>query len=232
MNVTQLHTWNVPIHEAIQLQHELALRVRELPPLPLENIKYIAGVDVSSTPFQPLLTGAVIMYRADSFEIVETAFAQMPAPFPYIPGLLSFREIPVLLEAFASIQTEPDVVMVDGQGRAHPRRLGIASHLGLVLDVPTIGVGKSPLVGGRPPISDEPGAMVPLMDHDEQVGMVVRTKKRANPLYISVGHNIDLDSAVALVQASLRGYRLPEPTRLAHILVNQVRRGERAVAAR
>src|SRR5687767_7370096 len=211
MNIAQLHAWNVPIHEAIQIQHELALRVMQSPPLSPSAVHYIAGVDVSSTPFQPLLTGAVIIYRAYSFEIVETAFAQMPAPFPYIPGLLSFREIPVLLQAFTKIQTVPDVVMVDGQGRAHPRRLGIASHLGLVLEVPTIGVGKSPLVGGRPPIGDEPGASVPLMDHDEQVGMVVLTKKRANPLYISVGHNIDLDSAVTVVQASLRGYRLPEP---------------------
>ncbi|MEX2054702.1 MAG: endonuclease V, partial [Candidatus Andersenbacteria bacterium] len=193
MKINQLHAWNVPIHEAIQIQHELALRVQELPPLSLAKIEYIAGVDVSITPFQPLLTGAVIIYRADTFEIVETAFAQMSAPFPYIPGLLSFREIPVLLEAFAKIQAVPDVVMVDGQGRAHPRRLGIASHLGLFLDVPTIGVGKSPLVGGRPPIGDEPGASVALMDNDEQVGMVVRTKKRANPLYLSVGHKLDLD---------------------------------------
>lgn len=155
----------------------------------------------------------------------------MPAEFPYIPGLLSFREIPALLEAWKQLRMRPDAVLVDGQGIAHPRRLGIATHVGLLIDVPTVGVGKSRLTGAHAEVGPLPGDTQPLLDGTEVIGTVLRTKPKSNPLFISPGNNIDLASSVALVRACLRGYRLPEPTRLAHMHVNLVRRTGHGLSA-
>ncbi len=141
-----------------------------------------------------------------------------------MPGLLSFREAPILLEAFAQLKQRPDVVLCDGQGIAHPRRLGIASHLGLWLKLPTIGCGKTRLTGHAKEPGPAPGDLAPLKDRGEVIGDVVRTKARTKPMYISAGHLIDLPSAVRLVLEACRGYRQPEPTRQAHLKVNEIRR--------
>lgn len=216
------HTWDVTPAAAIGVQKELRSQIRTDIPIALESVRLVAGVDVSSTRFDTTLTAGIIIWDRISGQIVDSASAQAAGTFPYIPGLLSFREIPVLLQVIQQLKTEPDLWMVDGQGIAHPRRMGIAAHLGLVLDRPTIGVGKSKLTGTY----DESATIdTPLMDKDERIGTVMHTKARSNPLFISPGHRIDQASADALVRACLRGYRLPEPTRLAHVFVNDVRKG-------
>lgn len=219
------HAWDVSPSAAIGVQKELRGRIRTDTPVPLEDVRLVAGVDVSAAKDDPLLTAGIVVWNRQTGALVETVSAQSPAPFPYVPGLLSFREIPVLLQAVASLTSEPDVWLVDGQGIAHPRRLGIASHLGLLIDRPTIGVAKSRLTGRHAEVAPDAGSEVPLMDGEEQLGVVLRSKLRSNPLFISPGHRIDTASSVAIVQACLRGYRLPEPTRLAHLHVNAMRTG-------
>ena len=159
---------------------------------------------------------AVVVATFPDFRIVETATAVMPTPFPYIPGLLSFREGPVLEEAFDQLRSEPDAFLFDGMGTAHPRRIGIACHMGLWLQRPTGGVGKSRLCGRNAPLPEEKGAQVPLVDRGETIGAVVRTRTGTLPLFISPGHHADIPSAVALVLACAPKFRLPEPIRLAH----------------
>lgn len=215
------HTWDVTPAAAIGVQKELRSKIQTDIPITLESVRLVAGVDVSSTRFDTTLTAGVIIWDRISGQIVDSASVQVAGTFPYIPGLLSFREIPVLLRVIQQLKTEPDVWMVDGQGIAHPRRMGIATHLGLVLDRPTIGVGKSKLTGTY---DKSAKGDTPLMDKDERIGTVMHTKARSNPLFISPGHKIDQASADALVHACLRGYRLPEPTRLAHLFVNHVRK--------
>jgi deoxyribonuclease V len=156
--------------------------------------------------------------------VVERQGAVSETTFPYRSGLLTFREAPVLLLAFARLKTRPDVVMLDGQGVAHPRRIGLAAHVGLWLGLPALGCAKTRLTGKHPPVGEEPGSQAPLTDRGEVIGRVVRTKRRSNPVYVSVGNRIDLDSAVRVVLATCRGYRIPEPTRQAHLHVNDLRR--------
>lgn len=156
--------------------------------------------------------------------VVEWATAVAPLRFPYVPGLLSFREVPVLLEAFAKIEGDVDAVLCDGQGRAHPRRFGLACHLGLLLDRPTVGVAKSRLVGSAREPGPHRGASTPILEAGETVGRLVRTRDHVRPLWVSVGHEIDLDSAVALVLDCGRGFRLPEPTRRADRMVGDLLR--------
>jgi deoxyribonuclease V len=225
MEIQQLHDWNLSPTAAVALQKKLAQHIDVRPTITLEQIKLIAGVDVSFNRYNPLFTAGVVILRADTLEVVESAWAQHIVTFPYIPGLLSFREIPVLTEALSKITSEPDVLVVDGQGIAHPRRLGIATHLGLVLQRPTIGVAKSILAGHLSPMANpQPGMTADLIDHDEIIGQALWTKKRSKPVYISPGHLINQSSATHIVQACLRGYRLPEPTRQAHLYVNTMRR--------
>ncbi|HVW66597.1 MAG TPA: deoxyribonuclease V [Candidatus Peribacteraceae bacterium] len=225
LSIRSVHPWVIPPREAIALQKRLSQEVLQIP-LPRDNpARFIAGLDVSSTRFDPLLTAGVVVWDRLMNRVIETASAQADATYPYIPGLLSFREIPVLVQAIEKLNTVPDIFFVDGQGRAHPRRIGIATHIGILLDRPTVGVGKSRLCGAHEEVGDGIGDAAPLIDQDETIGMVIRTKKRSNPLYISVGHRIDLSSSVRLVMESLRGYRLPEPTRLVHNYVNDVRTG-------
>jgi deoxyribonuclease V len=163
------------------------------------------------------------------FSVLERRAAVAQVDFPYTPGLLSFREAPVLLDALAKLKHTPDVVMCDGQGVAHPRRLGLASHVGLFLDRPCVGCAKSKLTGKYEEPGPEPGSRSPLLYRGQVIGSVVRTKARALPLFVSPGHRIDLESSVRLVLGCCRGYRLPEPTRLAHLYVNEVRRGTAAM---
>ena len=220
-----MHAWNVTPKEAIEIQKTLRDRV-ELTALngPVHSI---AGVDVSMSRFSDTLYAGVIVLSYPDFKVLETSTISEKIKFPYVPGLLSFREIPSLLKCFEKLKTDPDVIMVDGQGIAHPRRLGIASHLGLVLDKPTIGCAKSKLYGSAvEPLV--PGVIVTILDPktEEIIGAVVKVKNRSKPIIISPGHKITLEEALEIVSKSLRGYRVPEPTRFAHELVNSVRRGE------
>jgi deoxyribonuclease V len=222
MNLHPLHSWDLTPPEAIALQRELAGRIDTR--TPLTHCEFVAGADVSYNRFSPTFYAAVVVLRADDWTIVETQGAVRESPFPYIPGLLSFREAPVLLEAFAKLKSVPDAVMLDGQGVAHPRRLGIASHVGLWLDLPCIGCAKSRLTGTYKEPAQKAGSLAPLVDRGQVIGSVVRTKDRVKPLFVSAGHKIDLPSAVRLVLQACQGYRLPEPTRQAHLHVNALRR--------
>jgi deoxyribonuclease V len=227
LDILALHPWNLTPKEAVALQKQLADRVRSRPAL--KRYRTIAGVDASYTRFSPICYAAIAVWDAKTGTVEQVVGVRAETTFPYVPGLLSFREIPPLLQAFAKLDRPPDVVMVDGQGYAHPRRFGIACHLGVLLDVPTIGCAKSRLLGTYDDPGTDTGSFSPLLDKEEVIGRVVRTKNRTNPLFISVGHRIDLESAMRVVLESGRGYRVPEPTRQAHLAVTELRRGERAV---
>ncbi|AOM42075.1 deoxyribonuclease V [Xenorhabdus hominickii] len=177
--------------------------------------EFIAGADVGFEDGGTVTRAAIAVLRYASLELVEYQIARVDTVLPYIPGLLSFREYPALMSAWQKLKLRPDLVMVDGQGIAHPRRLGVASHFGLLADVPTIGIAKSRLCGEHALVGAEQGSCQPLMDHGEQIGLVWRSKKRCNPLYISIGHKVSLNSAIHWVKHCMRGYKLPEPTRWA-----------------
>jgi deoxyribonuclease V len=217
------HRWDLDSAEARLLQQELAGEVDVHTPLgPWQTV---AAADVSYDRGDDELYAAIVVVKAETFELVERVGVAGPSRFPYVPGLLSFREAPALLDALAKLKTRPDVVLCDGQGVAHPRRLGIACHLGLWLGIPTVGCAKSRLCGRF----KEPGPMrgdrSPLIDRGEVVGAVVRTRRRINPLFVSPGHLCDLEGAVELVMAtSTPQYRLPTPARMAHAYVNDIRR--------
>jgi deoxyribonuclease V len=213
MRSKPLHEWNLKQDEAKALQRELAKRVvREDR---LDEVRHIAGVDMAINEVSGMARAAVVLLSYPALEIVEQHVYEEPLRMPYIPGLLSFREIPCILGAFYLLKQQPELVMVDGQGIAHPRRLGIASHLGLWLDLPTIGCAKSILTGHHVPVSEEVGSWVPLEADREVIGAVLRTRARVKPMIISLGHRISLETSLRYVLACGRGYRLPEPTRLA-----------------
>lgn len=223
-----LHQWDLTPQQAEALQRELAARIVEGPPL--GDVHLVAGMDVGLR--DDLARAAVVVLTYPDLRPIEQATYEGPVTFPYIPGLLAFREAPAVLAAIDRLKHQPDVFIIDGQGRAHPRHFGIACHVGLWLERPTIGCAKSRLYPYYPPGQEpEPGPnsgdRVPLLDRGEVIGMVVRTRAGTKPLYISVGHRIDLDSAVRFVLNCVRGYRLPEPTRLAH----RVAAGETVVSS-
>lgn len=184
----------------------------------------IAGVDVSSTRFSPVLHAGVVVWDRVTKSVVDSAAIALPETFPYIPGLLSFREAPGVERAFARLRVRPELVIVDGNGLAHPRRFGIACHLGVAWDLPTIGCAKSRLLGEHDEPGRRRGCYRSLRDHRELIGRVVRTRDGVRPVYLSVGHKITLDDATRWLLATCKGYRLPEPIRLAHALVNDARR--------
>ena len=214
MHLDRLHDWNVSPEEAVALQQELRRRVVADRPVDLEALRLVAGVDVSVKADRS--HAAVVVLSLPDLRIVETATAERDVPFPYVPGLLSFREGPVLEEAFATLNHEPDAFLFDGQGIAHPRRIGIASHMGLWLQRPTVGCGKTRLVGRYKEPAPERGARTPLVDRGQTIGAVLRTRDRVAPIYVSPGHLADIDSAVELVLRLTTRYRLPEPIRAAH----------------
>ena len=224
----QLHEWSLAPREAVELQKRLRGLVRVTPLA--KKVETVAGADISFNKFDPTIYTAVVVLRLPTLEVVEEVGIVSETKFPYVPGLLSFRESPSVLEAWAKLKTEPDAVMFDGQGLAHPRRVGIASHVGLLIDRPTFGCAKSVLVGKYEEPGPERGAWTPLVDpkNGEQVGAAVRTKNRVQPIYVSPGHLIDFEGAIKLTLDCDGGYRQPEPTRRAHLLVNALRRGERA----
>ncbi|MDD5126887.1 MAG: deoxyribonuclease V [Dehalococcoidales bacterium] len=215
MKINLIHDWQFSVREAMNLQKELAQRVSRTGEV--SNPRFIGGVDISVDRFRGTATAAVVVLDYPALEPVEIRIVQGKPGMPYIPGLLSFREAPLILEACAQLENAPDLLLVDGQGIAHPRRLGIAAHLGLWLEVPTIGCAKSRLCGDCKEPDNTVGSYTELSDNGEVIGAVLRTRNGVKPVYISTGHKINQLSAVQWVLRCCRGYRLPEPVRYAHL---------------
>jgi len=215
MRVHKLHEWQVGVAQAREIQLSLAKKV--VTENEVINPRLVAGIDISSPNAQGMARGAVVVLRYPEFSIVEVEVAEDKITFPYFPGLLSFRESPLILAACEKLYNTPDLILVDGQGIAHPRRFGLASHLGLFLDLSTIGCAKSILCGRHQPVGEETGAHAELLDNGELIGAALRTKSGVKPVYVSVGNKIALTSALQWVIKCCRGYRIPEPTRLAHL---------------
>lgn len=214
MKIAQLHPWKVTPTEAIKIQNDLKVKISQSSQFELESLKTVAGVDIGIKGDKAKAAAVVLNYP--DLEPVDESVVEQPIEFEYIPGLLSFRESPSIIGAFEKLSVEADLVMVDGQGIAHPRRFGIASHLGLILNKPTIGCAKSRLWGRYKEPDAKAGSFEYLYDKQEIIGAALRTRDAVNVVYISVGHMIDLKTAVDLVLSCCKEYRLPEPTRLAH----------------
>ncbi len=214
MKARALHPWRVSHAQATGIQDALRPRL-VVAPLP-RRPRLIAGADVAYSRRTHRVYAAVVVVELPSLETVESVGVTRAATFPYVPGLLSFREVPPLLDAFEQLSRTPDAVVFDGQGLAHPRRFGLACHAGLLLDAPSIGCAKTRLVGGHGAVPDRRGASVPLRVEEETVGAVVRTRQGVKPVFVSPGHRADTRSAVELVLALAARYRLPEPQRRAH----------------
>lgn len=207
-------TWaGLSPRDAIAMQRELAGQVRTQDDLP--EIKRVAGVDVGFEDEGRTARAAIVVLDLTSLTPIDYALARLPTAFPYVPGLLSFRECPVILRALEQLQTTPDLLLCDGQGIAHPRRLGIATHIGLLTNLPSIGVGKSRLTGSHGAVPETKGEWAPLQDGEETIGAVLRTRAGVKPLFISPGHRISLPTAIDYVMACVTRYRLPETTRWA-----------------
>ncbi len=215
----KLHPWNVTPAEARAIQEKLRHHV--MTEDHLGELSRIAGVDVGFMDNGKITRAAVVILSYPKLDLIEHAIAHRPTQFPYVPGLLSFREIPAVLEAMEQLSTVPDLTLCDGQGYAHPRRFGIASHLGVLTDLPTIGVAKTRLMGKHAELPQSRGSLVPLMDKDEQIGVVLRTRAGVRPMYVSVGHRVSLATAVKIVLACTPRYRLPETTRWADRLASR-----------
>ncbi|HZS06252.1 MAG TPA: deoxyribonuclease V [Blastocatellia bacterium] len=246
--INQLHAWDLTPAEAIALQKKLREQV-VIRPLP-DKVELVAGADISFNKFSEVVYAGIVVLRLPQLEVIATSGVVTTTKFPYIPGLLSFREVPALLEAWQKLTVRPDVLVLDGQGIAHPRRLGIASHIGLVIGLPTVGCAKTVLTGRYEEPDPQAGSWSPMTDKGETIGAALRTKDRVNPVFISPGHLADIPSAITLALRCVRGYaehntsgglfgtrpepsrskgskyRIPEPTRLAHLFVNAMRRGE------
>ena len=228
MKTNKLHRWDLSYSEARECQKDLASKVRFTPLK--KPLKLIAGIDCAFNKDGKKIIAAVVVLKLPDFALIETASAVRKVTFPYIPGLLSFREAPVCIAAVARLKSKPDVFMIDGQGIAHPRRLGLAAHLGLFFDKPTIGCAKSRLTGTyeEPPLRK--GAYTLLKDtrdtpgrQCETIGAVLRTRTNVKPVFVSVGNKCLLKDAIEITLACAVKYRLPEPTRLAHQLVSKRR---------
>ncbi len=234
MQTKRLHNWDLSYTQAIALQKQLAQKVQQIP---LRNRPTtVAGLDCALSIDNQSIIAAVVVLRVPSvvqglweplgqaeFELIETATASQKITFPYIPGLLSFRESPVCIAAVEKLKKEPDAFIIDGQGIAHPRRFGIASHLGLLFDKPTIGCAKSRLTGSFEEPGSEKGAYSPLKDNQEVIGAAVRTRTSVEPVFVSVGNKCVLKDAIDVTLAWTTKYRVPEPTRLAHQLVSRLK---------
>lgn len=223
MKIKNLHNWNVTYREAITIQQtlreKLILDDKKMP----DKIRTIAGADVSYSKGDNLFFAVVVLLEFPSMELIEEASFTERITFPYIPGLLTFREGPPLLKAFEKLRSVPDVAIFDGQGIAHPRGLGLASHMGLFLDMPTIGCAKTRLAGQYSDVRNERGDYSSLILDNRVVGAVLRTRKNVKPVFISQGHKIGLKRSVEIILSSCTGYKLPEPVRQAHLAVNRIR---------
>lgn len=217
MNYRNLHSWDVTAEEAIEIQKQLGSLIKLTP---LEDVRYVAGVDLAF-PDKERGVAAIVVIDITTMRVIEQVVAHEKVTFPYVPGLLAFREGPLFLKAWQQLKVSPDLVMFDGQGIAHPRRLGIASHMGLFIDLPTVGVAKSYLYGSFIEPPNVQGSYTFLYDKNEVIGAVVRTKVGNKPLFVSPGHKCDVLSALKLTLRCCVGHRLPEPTRLAHELTQK-----------
>ncbi len=214
MEIKPLHSWNLSPKEAIELQKQLAFEV-ETEDRFVEPVNTVTGIDLGYDAKNDTIRAVVVVLKFPELELLETADAKLPIQFPYVPGLLSFRETPVAIRALEKLTVTPDLILCDGQGLAHPRRFGIACHIGLIADVPTIGVTKSILIGKFENLSEEKGNVAPLIHNSEQVGVALRTKDKVQPVYVSVGRRISLETAIRYVLQCTAKYQLPETTRLA-----------------
>ncbi|GGH07339.1 deoxyribonuclease V [Mucilaginibacter phyllosphaerae] len=207
--------------EAIAYQNQLRQKINicEL----TTPIKTIAGADISFDKNSDILYAGIVVFRYPDMQVITTATAISHTSFPYISGLLAFREVPALFNAWNNLYSKPDILVLDGQGIAHERRMGIATHFGLLTGVPTIGSAKSRLYGKYIEPADKLFAESPMYDNNELVGIALRSKPRCKPIYISPGHNINMQQSVDVIKNCIRGYRIPEPTRQAHLLVNKIR---------
>lgn len=222
LNIKSLHGWDLSPGAAIALQQTLRDQITLIdrtPDFPTA-IQTVAGVDVGFEAAGSITRAAVAVLSFPALQVVDRAIARRPTTFPYIPGLLSFREIPAVLEALVQLTILPDILLCDGQGTAHPRRFGIACHLGLLTDLPAIGVGKSRLVGRHAEVGHQRGDWQLLIHQQETIGAVLRTRPGTKPLFISPGHNVSLTTAIAIVLQCSPKYRLPETTRQAHKLAS------------
>ena len=211
---TLAHPWPTSTREAIALQESLRDGVIERDEV--GEVRHVAGVDVGFEDGGQTTRAAVVLLSFPDLALISSRVARRPTSFPYVPGLLAFRELPAILEALASLEARPDLILCDGHGRIHPRRFGLACHLGVATDIPTIGVGKSHYLGQYEPPGPNRGNWNPITDRGERIGAIVRTRPNVRPIYVSVGHRVDLAAAVATTLRCITRYRLPEPTRLAH----------------
>lgn len=214
MEVQALHDWQMTPEGARQVQRELAPMVSRLDEV--GDVRLVAGADISAPDGGGVARAAVVVLQYPELVLVEEKVVERAVTFPYVPGLLSFREAPLVLAACQELDSDPDVILVDGQGILHPRRMGLASHLGLFLDKPTIGCAKSRLCGRHAPVGAEPGSRAEVTDDGEVIGVALRTKAGTSPLYVSIGNKVCLNTAIDWVVRCCRGARLPEPARLAH----------------
>jgi deoxyribonuclease V len=224
MKAKTLHPWQVTTHEAIAIQKRL--RAQVITENTLGEVRYIAGADIATSKDTPRAYAGVVVLSYPGLEVVEERGLADEVTFPYIPGLLAFREGPPLIKVFEQLTIEPDVIVFDGQGLAHPRGMGIATHMGLVFDKPSIGCAKSLLYGRYRDPDHEKGAWAELRDPQGHIiGAVLRSKPKTTPIFVSIGHRLDLPAAVRILIECARGVRIPEPTRLAHNFVTQLSRG-------
>jgi deoxyribonuclease V len=218
MKINRDYAWAKTAEEAIALQQSLKQQV--ITTDDLGTVDFVAGVDVGFRDNGNTTRAAVAVLSFPELDLKDQAIAHRPTSFPYIPGLLSFREVPAVLDALEQLTVTPDLLLCDGQGIAHPRRLGIASHLGILVDLPAVGVAKSILVGKHEEVADQKGKWVPLLHRGDTIGAVLRTRPKTKPLYISSGHRISLETSIEYVLACTPKYRLPETTRSAHKLAS------------
>lgn len=219
MSNEPIHPWVKTTAEAKEIQEQLRHKVITSDHLGV--VKYVAGVDIGFEDHYQISKAAIAVLSYPQLELVEQAIARIPTAFPYVPGYLSFREIPAILAALPQLKQSPDLILCDGQGLAHPRRFGLACHLGLLLDIPTIGVAKSRFIGEHEPIPPVKGSWQPLLDRNETIGAVLRSRTNTKPIYVSIGHKISLPTAIDYVMGCLTKYRLPETTRWADKLASQ-----------
>lgn len=217
------HSWDLSPKEAIELQKELkdAIVLKDLK----RPVQYVAGADVSFNKFEPEVYTGIVVLEYESMRVVAHSLVMGKAGFPYIPGLLSFREIPSLIEAWESLPMQPDIVMLDGHGIAHPRRMGIAAHFGLLAGVPSLGCAKKLLTGTTEDPETEKGSYTIIRKNEDILGWSLRTKNKVKPMFVSPGHLCSMEDCRQIALHCSRGYRMPEPTRRAHLLVNELRRG-------
>ena len=218
------HKWDVTIPEATRIQKEMRTRVRFEPLSAMPRT--IAGADISFNRYSDIFHAGIVVLSYPDLTLIEKSFFTMQVKFPYVSGYLSFREVPAIMEAYARLKAKPDVLMMDGNGIAHPRRLGVATHFGMLLDIPVIGVAKSLLYGVGEEPAPEKGSISYLTakDNGDTIGAYLRTKDRVKPVIVSAGHRITLEESIALTLSVVRNHRIPEPTRLAHLAVNEFRR--------